>query len=242
MINPKLHIETDLSKVDLEKTLKNFEPWRIGITFSNGLSTADFRTIQPFSDIPLNKLRLIGEHMGEDNLRGLRALDIGSNIGYNTIALTRDFGCKVTGLDFNPGNVEKARWLAGICDVDAEFEVGDANTYCKPGEFDLILHLGTLYHLADPVGGLRCAAQSLKPGGQIYVETTTYESGDEYACRYIHGYKGDYTNFWALSEKVVSEILERYGVPDATMIRKFGMKYFEGTGMARAIFCGKKPE
>ena len=46
----------------------------------------------------------------------------------------------------------------------------------------------------------------------------------------------------ALSEKVVVEILERYGVSDVQMIRKFEVKYFANTGMARAIFYGRKPE
>lgn len=241
MINAKFHIDTDLSRAELLPQLRKFEPWRIGITFSNGLDTAELETIQPFSDIPVNKLRMIAEHCGEETLHNLRVLDVGANIGYNTITLARDFGCTVTGIDFNPSNVAKARWLAGVCGVETEFEVADANTYCKPGEFDLILHLGTLYHLADPVGGLKSAARSLKPGGRIYIETTTYRGGDEYACRYMHGFGKDYTNFWALSETVVIEILEHYGVPGVKMMREFQMKHFDGTGMARAIFYGQKP-
>ena len=240
MINPKFYIETELSQQALLNKLKLHEPWRMGISFSNGVNTADLRTIEPFSDMPLNKLKWIAEHGGENALKDKRVLDIGSNIGYNAIILSRDFGCKVTGLEFDLRNIEKAKMIADLCGAEVEFLQGDAGSFSQPGEYDVILHLGTLYHLADPVAALKCSATNLKAGGLIYIESAIYEADDEYACRFIHGYGNDYTNYWALSSKVISEILERYGFSKVEKIRDVNIKSYQGTGMSRALFFAEK--
>lgn len=240
MIDPKFSIDTDLSQFVLMQKLKQFEPWRIGISFSNGVRTGDLEIMQPFTDIPLNKLRLIAEHSGEDWLKNRRVLDIGSNVGYNSIILTRDFGCEVTGLEIDPRNIEKAKMIAELCGVEVNLQQSDAGTYCSPDEYDLILHLGTLYHLPDPVGALKCSAMSLKSSGRLYIESAVYNGEDEYACRYIHGFGNDFTNYWALSPKVVTEILERYGLANVGKIHEFAIKPYEGTGMSRAFFYGEK--
>ncbi len=241
MINPEFHIKTETPRDILIQQLTKHEPWRIGVSFSNGVNTADLKIMQPFSKIPLNKLRMIAEHGGEDALMNKRVLDIGSNIGYNAIILSRDFGCNVTGLEYDLRNIEKAEMIADMCGVSVDFILGDAGTYCQPDEFDLILHLGTLYHLPDPVGALKCSAMSLKSGGQIYIESAVYEGEDDYACRFIHGYGNDYTNYWALSPKVISEILEQYGLTKVTKFRKVAIKAYQGTGMSRAFFYAEKP-
>lgn len=240
MINPKFHIETDISQDTLIEQLKNHQPWRIGVSFSNGVNTADLETIEPFSDIPLNKLKWVVEHGGEASFMNKRVLDIGSNIGYNAIILSRDFGCNVTGLEYDPRNIEKAEMIAELCGESVDFVQGDAGTYCQPDEFDVILHLGTLYHLADPVGALKCSAMSLKSGGQIYIESAVYDGKDEYACRFIHGYGNDYTNYWALSPKVISEILQNNGFSNVKQIRNVTIKSYQGTGMSRALFYAEK--
>ncbi len=240
MINPKLEIQTDLSEQDLLNKLKTLEPWRVGIAFSNGVNTADLKTIEPFSDIPLNKLMWIAEYAGETALTKKRVLDIGSNIGYNAITLSRDFECEVTGLEFDRRNIEKAEMIADMCGVDVDFLQGDAGIYTNPGEYDVILHLGTLYHLPDPVGALKCSAINLKSGGQIYIESAVYEVEDEHACRFIHGFGNDFTNYWALSPTVITEILEQYGFCRVRKIRDVTIKSYEGTGMSRALFCADK--
>ncbi len=240
MIEPKFNIDTQLSQEALLEKLKVYEPWRIGIGFSNGVNTSDLETMQPFSDVPLAKLKMIAEYGGEEQLTNKRVLDIGSNIGYNSIKLTRDYGCNVTGLEFDPKNIEKANLIADLCGVDVEFQQGDAGTYLAEDEFDLILHLGTLYHLPDPIGALKCSAQSLKSGGRLYIETAIYNGEDEYACRYVYGYGNDYTNFWALSPKVITEILEYHGMKSVVKFKDIVIKLYEGTGMSRALFCAEK--
>jgi tRNA (mo5U34)-methyltransferase len=240
MINPKFHIETEASQQALTQQLEKHQPWRVGISFSNGVNTADLETTEPFSSIPLNKLRLIADHYGENNLINKRVLDIGSNVGYNAIILSRDFGCNVTGIDNNLRNIKKATMIAKICGVNIDFKQADAGSYYQSNEFDVILHLGTLYHLPDPVGALKCATMSLKSKGRIYIESAVYEGQDDYACRFIHGYNNDYTNYWALSPKAIVEILQQHGLTNIEKIHTVAIKTYEGTGMSRALFCAEK--
>ncbi len=150
---PQFHIDTKISRQELSEQLRKHEPWRIGIYLSNGLKTRDFETMEPFSDTPLQKLRMIMQHGGEEWFYGRRVLDVGSNIGYNSITLAKLYHCQVTGLEVNEANVKKSELIAGWCEADLSFIKGDAVTYSNVEAYDLILHLGTLY--ASPGPGAR---------------------------------------------------------------------------------------
>lgn len=84
---------------------------------------------------------------------GLRtAIDVGCGVGYFA-ALLRDLNFQVTAVDARPENVAEARQRhSGInfCVDDVE----DLNSSLL-GTFDLVLCFGLLYHLEDPLGGLR---------------------------------------------------------------------------------------
>jgi SAM-dependent methyltransferase len=241
MIEPNFFIETTMSAAELSSELKKHEPWRIGISFSNGVSTKDFETMEPFSDIPLQKLKMIMEHGGESWFHNKTVLDVGSNIGYNSITLANRFNCEVVGLEVSPVNIERAELIASWCNAKVKFILDSAVTFSRPDTFDLILHLGTLYHLPDPVLALKNAAKNLKSGGRIYIESAVYHGEDENACRFIHGFGGDKTNYWALSPSVIRAILEDNGLSEVTQIKDIKIKPYEGTGMTRGLFYAVKP-
>ena len=240
MIEPHFYIETSMSVEELSIELAKHQPWRIGISFSNGLSTKDFTTMEPFSNIPLQKLKWIMEHGGEDWFRNRTVLDVGSNIGYNSITLASRFNCEVTGLEVSAVNVDRASLIAGWCDATVNFILENAVTFSRPNSFDLILHLGTLYHLPDPVLALKNAAQNLKSGGRLYIESAIYHGEDENACRFIHGFGGDKTNYWALSPSVIKNMLEDNGLSKVEQIKDIKIKPYEGTGMTRGLFYAEK--
>ena len=52
--------------------------------------------------------------------------------------------------DIHPRYMEPARFLAGLAGASCEFEMGSAETFSRPSEFDVVLHFGTLYHLPSP--------------------------------------------------------------------------------------------
>jgi hypothetical protein len=65
--------------------------------------------------------------------------------------------------------MEPARFLAGLAGASCEFEVGSAETFSRPSEFDVVLHFGTLYHLPSPqpLLSLGQSFENLKPDGRL---------------------------------------------------------------------------
>ena len=143
-------IETEWTVDATRAFLEKHRPWRANIEFPNGLKTTDFETMQPFQSNPLNKLRIIKRALGAELFRGARVLDIGFNCGYNSIALAQEDGAVVTGIDVEPRHKAVAESLAQTCGVRPEFLLESAEDFERQDEFDILLHLGTLYHLESP--------------------------------------------------------------------------------------------
>jgi tRNA (mo5U34)-methyltransferase len=75
--------------------------------------------------------------------------------------------------DTLPGKIgfDTARRLFGS---RIEESVGDFSTMDLTdirGQFDVVLYLGSLYHMTDPIGGLRRVFEVTRPGGLAIVET-----------------------------------------------------------------------
>ena len=141
-----------------------------------------------------NKLKL-----GED-LRGLRALDVGASDGFFSRSL-RQCGADVVSVDYR----DKTTNGFGVMErlYGEAFDYRRTNVYdMKPSElgtFDVILFLGVLYHLPDMMGAL-ARLRSLARG-KIYIESHSENEfcPDVAAARYyVHDtLNKDWTNFWA---------------------------------------------
>jgi SAM-dependent methyltransferase len=93
------------------------------------------------------------------------AIDLACGEGRNAIWLARN-GWAVTGVDFSPTGIEKARLLAE--DTDVDWVVADVTTF-RPGRmYDLViifyLHLGELA-MASTFAN---AIEALAPGGTLF--------------------------------------------------------------------------
>lgn len=105
------------------------------------------------------------------SLGGLRALDLGCLEGGCSVFLARA-GAEVLGVEARPENVEKCRVardalsLPGVTFVHADVKEA---TLDRLGAFDVVLALGILYHLDDPVGWLRQIAALTR--GILFVDT-----------------------------------------------------------------------
>ncbi len=106
-----LHVETEIPAQELRERLLQWAPWRYAVTFSNGVSTTDLPTIEPFVAQPVSKWHTFESRLPEAALRGGRALDVGSNIGHYAFYLSRRFDMEVVGLELNPRNLEVAEFL-----------------------------------------------------------------------------------------------------------------------------------
>lgn len=115
---------------------------------------------------------LTAEAAGADpgpDLTGLDVLHVQCHLGFDSISLARR-GARVTGADFSPVALGKARDLARRCAVDVEFTEADATDLPATlhGRFDLAYAtIGVLCWIEDPARWMRSVAATLRPGGRL---------------------------------------------------------------------------
>lgn len=160
-----------------------------------------------------NAARLVLEALDlPADCRGMRALDLGTRDGFFAFELERR-GAEVVAIDY------VARTDSGF-DVAAEL-LGSRVTYLQRnlydldagalGTFDLVLFLGLLYHLPDPLGALRIVRNLTRQ--RLYLETLVLDFGGELDAlpmmRFFAGstWAGDPTNYWGPNVRCVEEML-----------------------------------
>jgi SAM-dependent methyltransferase len=103
------------------------------------------------------------------SLGGVDVLHLQCHIGLGSLSLAR-LGARVTGLDFSSVAIDRAREIATIAEIDADFVVGDAQRL--PAElrdrFDCVFaSYGVLMWIADLGAWMKSAASALRPGGHL---------------------------------------------------------------------------
>ncbi len=147
------------------------------------------------------------------DLKGKTVLEIGPAEGYFTKKLS-ERGAEVTAVDYAPkyhhgfGYMEEAS--------GRQFHFIQSNVYDleKTGleTFDIVLCLGVLYHLPDPVRALWTLRKFVKE--QFILETLICrEHEDEPFAKYLpwDSSNGDITNFWSPNPKCTQMMLEDAG-------------------------------
>lgn len=103
------------------------------------------------------------------DMSGRDVLHVQCHIGFDVISLARR-GARVTGVDFSPVALDKARDLARRCGVDVRFVEADA-TALPPDlhdRFDLAYAtIGILCWIPDAGEWMRSVAATLRPGGRL---------------------------------------------------------------------------
>lgn len=136
---------------------------------------------------------------------GLRVLDIGCRDGFFAFEMERR-GAAVTGLDYADPEVTGFGIASRVLGSRVEYVV--ANVYDiapeRFGTFDLVLFLGVLYHLRNPLLALDRLRRVVKPGGLVFVETHIVAGPgvgamDVPLWRFYPRaeLRGDHTNKWA---------------------------------------------
>ena len=101
---------------------------------------------------------------------GLTALDIGARDGFFSFELERR-GAQVVAVDYMPAASTGFAVAAEV--LNSRVSYLQENVYNLSerdlGEFDIVLFLGLLYHLPDPLGALRIARDLCR--GSFYLET-----------------------------------------------------------------------
>jgi hypothetical protein len=132
--------------------------------------------------------RMLEGALGERLADGPSAIDLACHQGYFAVKMAQSGCSRVTAIDARPGHVEDTNLVAqamGIDNIDARCsDVFDLDIR-EEGAFDVVLMLGLLYHLENPIGALRVARALCRdicvietqvvPGLAGYVDWGSYE-------------------------------------------------------------------
>jgi SAM-dependent methyltransferase len=240
---PILTLQTSVAAEQLQDRLRSWEPWRVRIDFSNGVSTKDFKRCIHFHQRPLRNFHIVEAAIPFAELTDGRILDIGCYVGYNSIYAATKYSISCTGIDVVPKHLEISEFFSNLVAADTQFYIASAETFSRPEAFDVVLHFGTLYHLPNPVLSLRTTFDNLRPGGYLALETQVYDHPeDPNICYFMHLRNNDETNFWALSSSVLVKCLELVGFQNIRELRRVTPVERLGQHMARTILVARKPE
>jgi SAM-dependent methyltransferase len=160
---------------------------------------------------------------------GKDVLDVGCWTGGTTLLLAA-LGSRVVALEEVRKYAETAAFLAQSFGLDGQVKVHPISLYaCNHADwydrFDIVHFPGVIYHLSDPLVGLRILFNALRAGGTILVESAGIDHPEPY-CRF------DGSMIWHSGDK---ENLNRGGwnwfMPSpsalARMMREAGFEHVE---------------
>jgi tRNA (mo5U34)-methyltransferase len=143
---------------------------------------------------------------------GLRALDLGTRDGFFAFELERR-GAEVVAVDYMPSTDSGFAVASAL--LGSRVTYLQRNLYqltaSELGTFDLVLFLGLLYHLPDPLGALRIVRSLTRQ--RMYLETLVLDFGADTAAlplmRFFAGssWAGDPTNYWGPNIRCVEDML-----------------------------------
>jgi hypothetical protein len=127
----------------------------------------------------------------------LSVLDMASHQGWFAVQMARAGFGRVLGIDARPSHVEDSSLIARIYGLDRlEFRRGDVHDLGAgdPGVFDVVLMLGLLYHLENPVGALRTCRELCRGLCVIETQVVPGMTGfvDYGSYRYVRPLKGSF--------------------------------------------------
>jgi SAM-dependent methyltransferase len=141
---------------DLADVVERLGPWRVPFDLSGGLVTMPdsmeravtiSRILYRRELIVDTVCELLGDELGDTSF-----LDIGCNSGFFSLELAARGARRVDGIDLRPENIEQARFLARHYRLDdVHFEVADVDAMTGGARWDVVLNLGVLYHVVQPL-------------------------------------------------------------------------------------------
>ncbi|MEK9942983.1 MAG: bifunctional 2-polyprenyl-6-hydroxyphenol methylase/3-demethylubiquinol 3-O-methyltransferase UbiG [Gammaproteobacteria bacterium] len=104
-------------------------------------------------------------------LAGIKILDVGCGGGLICEPLAL-LGATVVGVDATSRNIDFAKRHARQAGISIDYRHGTAQSAVSPDEnFDVVLNLEVIEHVADPAKLMTDCASRLKPGGLLFIAT-----------------------------------------------------------------------
>ena len=199
-------LKTTIDRSEIEKFAAMAEAWWD--------PAGKFRPLHRLNPVRVSFIRdRVSAHFGRNAddpapLAGLTLIDIGSGGGLLTEPMAR-LGAQATGVDATPRNVEIARLHAEQGEVKATYLNCAAEDLVAQGQqFDVVLAMEIIEHVADVDAFLEACSRLLKPGGIMFIATMsrTIKSyavaiiGAEYVMRWLPKGTHDWNRFIRPSE------------------------------------------
>jgi len=159
---------SEASKEEIRKQLRALIPWRKGPYHVHG---TDIDT-EWHSDWKWNRVL---PHLAP--LKGRTILDVGCGNGYHCWRMYGEGASRVIGIDPSPRFVVQfysIKHFIGPAPVDV-LPVGIEAVPANLQAFDTVFSMGVLYHRRSPMDHLKELKATLRPGGQLVLETLVIE-------------------------------------------------------------------
>jgi 2-polyprenyl-3-methyl-5-hydroxy-6-metoxy-1,4-benzoquinol methylase len=170
---------------EIRAAFARYPSWQYAYRFEGGLSfDAQHKgQTKPVSDAPERPVQRfrhfmpwVVDAMG-GTLRDKRVLDVSCNSGFWSMQCAL-LGAEVVGFDVRPELIEQANLVKDIVGADnARFQVldyWDMSPEALGGTFDVVLHLGVLYHLSKPLQALELTKTVARDC--VLLDTVVYRS------------------------------------------------------------------
>lgn len=195
----------------VRELLLSLSPWRKG-PFEIGSVTIDSEWQ---SDLKWNRLK-----DGIAPLDGRNILDVGCGNGYYALQMCAAGARSVIGIDPTILYVMQFRAVSRFFAAKRVFVLPLRlhEVPAKAHAFDTAFSMGVLYHQRSPIDHLRQLKSTLRPGGQLVLETLFVPGEESFACTPVDRY-ARMRNVWLLP--TVSELttwLGRSGFVDVQII------------------------
>jgi tRNA (mo5U34)-methyltransferase len=153
------------SSEQILREFAKYDAWHYAYEFEGGVSPGLSRYQKNGwagdVDRPLRRFRHFMPHLltaAGGSLHGKRILDIACNSGFWSVQCSL-LGAEVVGFDARPELIEQANLIKSIVGCEnLRFQVldfWDMTAESLGGEFDIVLNLGILYHLSNPLQALQ---------------------------------------------------------------------------------------
>jgi tRNA (mo5U34)-methyltransferase len=151
-----------LSVEELRAKLTELAPWYVPFALPGDVNTMEYADrfgAQIFREGNAERLRFrtelitgtVARLLGSE-LPNTSVLDIGCNSGWFSFDIAQRGAGTVDGVDLRAHNIDQARFISDYFGFEnTHFDVADGVSFDDPRQWDVVMNLGVLYHVTDPL-------------------------------------------------------------------------------------------